>query len=279
MMISVKKKRGGNHAPKRTQKRQTESVSILEERSHLLTQKDDFFTQEAYKTLRSNIIFSLTGEERNKIIQVTSAMMSEGKSITSVNLAISFAQTDRKVLLIDCDLRRPKLASLLSLGANVGLSNVLVDHDLLEQAILHTKVPNLDVITAGEIPPNPSELLGSKRMTALLEELRQVYHYIILDTPPVNMVTDAVVLASRSDGVLFVVRAGHSERGSVRDAIEQLEYAKVKIMGYVLNGVDPERGGYGSGKYKKYKGYGYGYGYGYSSNPSHPAEGEKGAPE
>ena len=182
-MISIKKKKSGAHVSKRAQRRNTESLSILEERKHLLTQKDDFFTQEAYKTLRSNIIFSLTGEEGNKIIQVTSAMVSEGKSITSVNLAISFAQTDRKVLLIDCDLRRPKLASLLSLGANVGLSNVLVDHTLLEQAILPTKVPNLSVMTSGEIPPNPSELLGSKRMTALLEELRQVYHYIILDTP------------------------------------------------------------------------------------------------
>ena len=284
MMISIKKKKDGAHVSKRTQRRNTESLSILEERKHLLTQKDDFFTQEAYKTLRSNIIFSLTGEEGNKIIQVTSAMMSEGKSITSVNLAISFAQTDRKVLLIDCDLRRPKLASLLSLGANVGLSNVLVDHTLLEQAILPTKVPNLSVMTSGEIPPNPSELLGSKRMTALLEELRQVYHYIILDTPPVNMVTDAVVLAPMSDGVLFVVRARHSDKGSVRDATEQLEYAKVKILGYVLNGVDSERGGYGSGKYrkyKKYKGYGYGYGYGYSSPPANrkPDPKEKGKAE
>lgn len=266
MTVSFKKKKGGSHVSKRVQKRNAESLSILEERKHLLTQKDDFFIQEAYKTLRSNVIFSLTGEEENKIIQVTSAMMSEGKSITSVNLAISFAQTDRKVLLIDCDLRRPKLASLLSMRAEVGLSNVLMDYKLLEQAILPTKVPNLEVLAAGEIPPNPSELLGSKRMATLLEELRKVYHYIILDTPPVNMVTDAVVLAPMSDGVLFVVRARHSDRGSVQEATEQLQYAKVKILGYVLNGVAPERGGYGSGKYRKYgkyKGYGYSYGYGY----------------
>lgn len=273
MRISVKKKTGDSHITKKLKQQKIESLSIQEERSHLLTQKDDFFTQEAYKTLRSNIIFSLTGKEGSKVIQVTSAVMGEGKSITSVNLAISFAQTDRKVLLIDCDLRRPKLSNLLSLRADVGLSNVLVDYKLLKQAILPTKVPQLDAITAGEIPPNPSELLGSNRMSVLLEELKKVYDYIILDSPPVNVVTDAVVLAPKSDGVLFVVRAGYSERGGVQDATEQLQYAKVKILGYVLNGVDGEQAGYGSGKYKKYKGYGYGYGYGSSSVRS---AGEKG---
>ncbi len=275
MIISIKKNRGGASASKRSQKPDADSLSIQEERSHLLTNRDDFFTQEAYKTLRSNVIFSLTGGEGCKVIQVTSSMMSEGKSTTSVNLAISFAQTDRKVLLIDCDMRRPKLAALLSLGTKVGLSNVLVEPKLLEEAIIHTKVPKLDVMGAGEIPPNPSELLGSNRMTSLLEGMRKVYDYIILDTPPINMVTDAVILASRSDGVLFVVRAGHSERGNVQDATEQLQYAKVKILGYVLNGVSGERGTYGYGKYKKYKSYGYGYGYGYGSTPSASAEEKK----
>lgn len=246
---------------KRSREREGDNLSILEERSHLLTMKDDFFIQEAYKTLRSNVIFSLTGEEESKVIQVTSAMASEGKSTTTTNLAISFAMTDRKVLLIDCDMRRPKLASLLGLKGSPGLSNVLVDYKLVEKAISPTSVPKLDVMTAGDIPPNPSELLGSKRMATLLTDMRQVYDYIILDTPPVNMVTDSVVLASRvgSDGVLFVVRAGHSERWSVQRATEQLEYAKVKVLGFVLNGVDDEYGGSGKYGYRKYKQYGYGY--------------------
>ncbi len=278
MMISLKRQ-GGKKSSRRSRKQDGDYLSsILEDRSHLLTEQDDFFTQEAYKTLRSNVIFSLSGEdEGSKVIQVTSAMASEGKSTTTVNLAISFAMTDRKVLLIDCDMRRPKLASLLQLKGSPGLSNVLVDYKLLEKAITPTSVPKLDVMTAGDVPPNPSELLGSKRMAALLSDMRKVYDYVILDTPPVNVVTDSVVLASRvgSDGVLFVVRAGHSERWSVQQATEQLEYAKVKVLGFVLNGVAAEWGGTGKYGYRKYKQYGYGYAYGsHGSNHKSESEGE-----
>ena len=125
----------------------------------------------------------------------------------------------------------------------------------------------MHVILAGNIPPNPSELLGSKRMEKLLSEMRNHYDYIILDSPPINMVTDAAILANLTDGVLFVVRNGHAERGSVQHAVEQLEYAHAKILGFVLNGVTSE--GHGYGKYKRYGykrySYGYGYGYGYRS--------------
>lgn len=123
------------------------------------------------------------------------------------------------------------------------------------------------MILAGNIPPNPSELLGSARMAALLAQLRERYDYVILDTPPVNMVTDAVVLASQCDGVLFAVRAGQSERGSVIHAIRQLEYAQVKILGFALCDV---AGGGGSGYRYRYKRYGYGYGYDYSSRTKSP---------
>lgn len=126
---------------------------------------------------------------------------------------------------------------------------------------------------SGDIPPNPSELLSSPRMARLLKDMRKKYDVIILDTPPVNMVIDAVVLAPMTDGVLFVVRANHSERGAVIHAVEQLEYAKAKILGFVLNGVDLEKTNYGYdrhryrryGRYGQYGRYGYGYGYGYSS--------------
>lgn len=266
--------------------KQREAIQIREERKNLLTPKSDFFIREAYKTLRTNVSFSLTGEEQSKIIVVTSSQQSEGKSITATNLAISYAQTDRKVVLIDCDLRRPKLARLLQLNNPIGLSNILMSPDLRDSAIIDTGLPNLDVILSGDIPPNPSELLSSPRMQRLLSSLRKHYDYIILDTPPINMVIDAVVLAPNSDGVLFVVRAGLAERGAIIHAVEQLEYAKAKILGFVLNGMELAKTNYGYSKnrYRRYGrygrygyggygygGYGYGgYGYGYSSRHAQP---------
>jgi capsular exopolysaccharide synthesis family protein len=253
----------------------TAAVRLQEERKFLLSSRSDFYVREAYKILRTNVSFALTGEEKSKVIVVTSSLQSEGKSITAANLAISYAMTDRKVLLVDCDMRRPKLARLMNTNSKVGLSNLLMDPSLKEEAILSTSVSGLDVLLAGDIPPNPSELLSSPRMQRLIAELREQYDFVILDSPPINMVTDAVVIAPQSDGVLFLVRANHSERGAVIHAVEQLEYAKAKILGFVLNGVEMENTHYGYGKYryKRYArysrygyghGYGHGYGYGYS---------------
>lgn len=260
------------------QRRQEELADIQEERKYLLNAKDDFFLQEAYKTLRTNVMFSLTGESACKVITVTSSMQSEGKSITATNMALSFAAADKRVLLIDCDLRKPKLARLLQLNSHVGLSNVLMEPKLLKNAIMPFQDTSLKVILAGSIPPNPSELLGSKRMQQLLEELKTQFDYLVLDSPPINMVTDAAVLANQTDGVLFVVRAGRADRGGVLHAIDQLEYANAKILGFVLNGGSGEGSGYGYKRYgyKRYGygrygyrskyGYGYGYGYGYRSS-------------
>ena len=242
---------------------QIKRQQLEEARKNLLTPESDFFVREAYKTLRTNVSFALTGESKSKVVVITSSLQSEGKSMTAVNLAISYAMTDCKVLLIDCDMRRPKLARLLHLGNKIGMSNLLMDPSLLDQAILHTETEGLDVILSGNIPPNPSELLGSSRMQTLLEAMKQRYDYIFIDSPPINMVTDAVVLAPSSDGVLFLVRANQSERGAVRRALDQLEYAKAKVLGFVLNGLERERSYYGYGKrrYKRYFSYGY---YGYS---------------
>ena len=249
---------------------------IADERRNILSASSDFFIREAYKTLRTNTMFALAGQDGCKVVVVTSSLQGEGKSITTLNLAISFAEAENRVLLIDCDLRRPKLARLLDKSASAGLSNLLLDPSLLESAILPGGTPRLDVILSGDIPPNPSELLGSARMSALITQLREKYDYILLDTPPVNMVTDAVVLAPKSDGVLFVVRAGQSERVPVMHAVEQLGYAQAKILGFVLDDVTAGDGCYGYSKYKYkkyyrygrygYGGYGYGgYGYGYGS--------------
>ena len=223
------------------------------ERKNLLSAQSDFFLQEAFKTLRTNVMFSLTGESECKIVTVTSSLMGEGKSYTATNLALSFAMMDKHVLLIDCDLRRPKLARLLQLNSSVGLSNVLMEPGLLKNALLPYGEYGLTAFLSGNIPPNPSELLGSKRMEKLLEELKSSFEYIILDAPPVNMVTDAAILSTHSDGILFVVRAGHSDQRSLTHAIAQLEYTNAKILGFVLNGSDMGNSNYG------YSRYGYGY--------------------
>ena len=251
--------------------RQQENIRIQEARRCILTSKSDFFIREAYKTLRTNVTFSLAGEGKSRVVVVTSSLQSEGKSTTAVNLALSFAEAGKKVLLVDCDMRRPKLGRLLNLSAPAGLSNLLLDPSLLEKPIIK-EYSTIDVLLSGDIPPNPSELLGSERMKKLLDQMREKYECIILDTPPINMVTDAVVLAPQSDGVLFVVRANQSERGAVIHAVEQLEYAQVKLLGFVLNGVELEKTSYGYGKYRYrkhgYYGYKYGYDYGYGT----PAE-------
>lgn len=246
-----------------------DNLSIQEERKHLLTSESDFYSCEAYKTLRTNVSFALNNEEGCKVIAMTSAQPGEGKSITTLNLAISTAMNGSKVLVVDCDLRRAKIARLLQMKAKVGLSNLILDPKRLKEAVLSTQIQGLDVILSGSIPPNPSELLGSAQMQHLLEELRSSYDYIFLDSPPVNLVTDAVVLAPKCDGVLLLVRANYSERGPVMHAVKQLEYSKAKILGFVLNSVGMERFHYGYGKYKygyrKYRDSGYGYQYESSS--------------
>ena len=239
-------------------------LNLEQERRNLLSARSDFFIREAYKTLRTNVNFALAGESKSKVMIITSAMQSEGKSFTALNLAISFAMAEKHVIIVDCDLRRPKLARLLNLQAKQGLSEVLLDADLLSDAIHPSRRhENLDCIVSGAIPPNPSELLGSARMERVMSELREKYDYIVLDCPPLNMVTDAMVLAPRSDGVLFVVRAEQSEKGPVTHAVEQLQYANIKILGFVLNGVNMEGGAYGYGKYRYRYHYGYRRGYGY----------------
>ena len=239
------------------QRRLRESLQFQEERQHLLTQTRDFFVREAYKTLRTNVFFSMSDDKESKAIMVTSSLQSEGKSVTAANLAISYAQAHRKVILVDCDLRRPKMARLMQAAGTVGLQELLQDTSLEELAITPSGVPNLDLLPAGHSSPNPSEMLGSSQMQRLLKNLRSRYDIIILDTPPVNMVVDAAVLAPMTDGVLFVVRANESERGAVMQAVNQLEYAKARILGFVLNGVDYAQSSYGYSRWQ-YKKYGYG---------------------
>ena len=261
---------------------QTQRISkIKHDRRYILSENSGFYLREAYKTLRTNVNFALANTDGGKVIMVTSSLQSEGKSITALNLAIALGQVDKKVLLIDCDLRRPRLARLLNLNAPAGLSNLLMDRTLLDVALINSEEHGIDLILSGDIPPNPAELLSSARMQKLLEHLRTKYDYIIIDSPPVNLVVDAVALSTKCDGVLFIVRAGQSERGAVIHAMEQLAYSKANVIGFVFNGVTSETtSGYGKYRYQKYRRYGrrysrygrysyrygnYGYMYNYSS--------------
>ena len=252
-------------------------AKIKHDRKHILSKKSSFYLQEAYRALRTNVNFALADKEGSKVVMVTSSLQSEGKSLTALNLAIALGQMDQKVLLVDCDMRRPKLARLLNLNAPVGLSNLLVDLSMLEVAIVNSTEHGIDLLLAGDIPPNPAELLSSTRMQRLLELMRERYDYVLLDSPPVDLVVDAVALSSKCDGVLFVVRTDQTERGAVIHGIDQLRYAGANILGFVFNGVTSQTAtGYGKYRFQKYartnvrysrycysNRYGYGYGYGY----------------
>lgn len=220
-----------------------QTPGFLSQRRMILSQNSPFAMQEAYKTLRTNILFALRGKECKKFC-LTSSAAGEGKSITILNLAISFAQTGKKVLLIDADLRRPALARLLVEKATPGLSNILADLDSDEKAIRKDVYPNLDVIFSGDVPPNPSELLSGERMQRMLDKMSQHYDYILIDTPPVAMVSDVCIVASFLDGVLLLARQGKTRKEALKQAVNQLKLTDAKLLGYVLNGVDMHSGNY-----------------------------------
>lgn len=222
--------------------------------NHLLTEASPFAVQEAYKTLRTNVIFSIP-DTKCKTVVISSSLQHEAKSTTAINLAIAFAQNQSRVLLIDCDLRRPTIANKMELSQSPGLSNVLVGMNTGGKAIHHV-YNGVDIMPAGDVPPNPSELLGSDRMQQLLTILSEGYDYIILDTPPVCTVADATILAKRTSGVIMVVRQNVATQESVNEALQKLEFAESKILGFVFTGVEND-------KQKSYKSH-YGYGYGYS---------------
>lgn len=216
-----------------------DQTGVMNVRRQILNKNSSFLVQEAYKTLRTNVRFFLSGKGCKKLC-VTSGAAGEGKSITLINLAISFAEAGNKVLLIDCDLRRPAMARLLVEKATPGLSGVLAGMEDLEEAIRKDLYPNLDILFSGEIPPNPSELLGGEKMQSLVEEMSKRYDYILVDTPPVNVVSDACVVANLLDGVLLLVRKDRSRKDDIKRSVDSLRLTGAKILGFVLNGVTVE---------------------------------------
>lgn len=218
----------------------------------ILNDNSKFYISDAYKTLRTNILFS-TGESTRKIYAVTSTVPGEGKTTTAINIAVSFAQTEKKVVIIDSDLRRPKLHKYFDLENKVGLSNVLsgIYDGESKDYIQKTNIDNLDVISSGHIPPNPIDLLASDKMQELLKTLEETYDFIILNTPPVNLVSDALVLSKNVTGYILVVRSNYTEYQALDDAMSNFELAKIKLLGVVLNDFNRKHTKYSGGKYKK----------------------------
>lgn len=221
---------------------------------------NNFQVTEAYNSLRVNIMFSLPKETCRKIL-VSSANPSEGKTTTCVNTAIAIAMTEAKVLLIDCDFRRPRVHKYFNASNRVGMSNFLSGMCTLKECLVKTQYPNLDVITTGLIPPNPSELLGCDNMKKVIAYFEEVYDYIILDTPPINVVSDALALTPIIDGVMIVIRQGETTHPDLKKAVSIFEYAKTNVIGIVMNSMYEKKRSYKNKYYKKYN-----YEYGYSDN-------------
>ena len=223
-------------------KRNNKAVNNRVYRGFIVEDKPKSIAAEAYRTLRTNIQYSSFDKEI-KTIAVTSSEPAEGKSTVSGNLALSFAQNDKKVILLDCDLRKPSVHKNFRVSNIKGLSEVLLGKVDINDAI-QKRNDNLDVLTSGKIPPNPSEMLSSMAMTNLLEGLKEKYDVIILDTAPLKAVTDAQILATKVDGTILVTRAERTKREAVIEAKNLLEKVGANIIGTVLHAVENNKNKY-----------------------------------
>jgi len=193
---------------------------------------------ESYRALRTSLLLTSVGAPP-KTILITSALPREGKTTTSINTAVVLAQKGTRVLLIDADLRRPSIHKTLGLGPRIGLSNVLTGGATLQQSTIRSSVlPNLYILPAGTPPPNPAELMASPQMFELLAELREQYDHVIVDTPPTLSVTDAVVLSTRADAVVLVIRSAQTTKPALRRARDILAQVNARVAGVVLNAVN-----------------------------------------
>lgn len=220
--------------------------------------KVPFMVQEAYNTMRNNMMFSLSTEKNNVFI-ISSPLPSEGKSTTTANLSISLGETDIKVLLVDSDLRKPVQHKMFNLNNKQGLSSVLAGICSFDKAVNRGVHQNLDVLTAGPVPPNPSQLLASENMYEFINEVKSQYDYVVIDTSPINMVSDALVIAKNTAGLIMVARQDTTTYDQIERAILSSRILNVNILGIVVNLFEND-----TAKYGKYGKYGYKYNYNYS---------------
>ena len=239
-------------ASKKTRSQTTKSNTPKD----ILCDQLSFAAAESYKLLRANLIFTIPAGENN-VIGVTSSTRGEGKSTTSINLAYTIAEAGKKVLLIDSDMRLPSSAKRMGIQKSPGLSNAIIGQTSASECIYPSgKGPNWDIMPSGDTPPNPSELLSSNQFSRLIEKLQTKYDYIIMDLPPVNLVSDAVTVAPKIQGLIFVVRQNFSSRVAVKEAIARLDFLDAKILGFVFTDANEETSSKGlvasGANYKKY---------------------------
>ena len=219
---------------------------------------------ECCRSIRTNILF-MSPDRPLRTMVVTSPSPQEGKTTTAINLAVTMAEAGGRILLIDTDMRRPRLHRSFGVPNQSGISTVIVGKATLQEAIKRTDIPNLDVLTCGPVPPNPSELLHTERFGVVLADCTKLYDRVILDSPPTSAVTDPAVLGNLADGVVLVVKAGETTRESALHARKQLMSAKARLFGVVVNAIDFSNPAYGYDYY--YRNY-YRYGYTYGNAPS-----------
>ena len=227
---------------------------------------------ECCRSIRTNILF-MSPDHPVRTMVITSPSPQEGKTTTAINLAIAMAEAGGRVLLIDTDMRRPRLHRSFAVPNQVGISTLILGNSTLDDAIKHTDIPNLDVLPCGPIPPNPSELLHTKRFAQVIEDCKTRYERIILDSPPTSAVTDPAVLGNLADGVILIVKGASTTREAAAHARRQLVSAKCRLLGVIVNEIDFSNPGYGYHYYyyRKYSRYGYTYGTG--PTPEGPAAG------
>lgn len=220
---------------------------------NVISEKSKFAIVEAYKSARTNIMFSLSASDK-KAFAITSYSKGDGKSTVAANLAISFSKMGKKVILIDCDLRRPNLHNIMRIENKAGFSDMVGRMVTFDDVVKRDVLPCLDVLTAGTLPPNPSELIASPEVSRLVERLNREYDYIIFDTPPVGVVADTLLLKEYIAGYLLVVRERKTTHGDIEKLLESINIADAKPLGFIRVGVTRE------GKRGK-KGYYYYYQY------------------
>lgn len=227
----------------------------------------EFTATEQYKLLRTNLEFTVPEGVKCPVIGVTSSMRGEGKSTTAVNLSYVLAEKGSKVLLIDGDLRIPSVAKKMDIPGSPGLTDLLMDKGAPVEQFRSALLDTWYIMPSGDIPPNPSELLGSKRMETALETLKAEFDYIIIDLPPVNIVSDALSISNLITGMIVVIREEYTEKKELEHCFRQLKLSGANVLGCVMNEVKSGSGSYG--KYKRYKYYKYSkyYGDGYGTDP------------
>ena len=235
--------------------KKTDVVFSEKDMKRTLHKNLEFTAIEQYKILRTNLDFTLPEDVKCPIIGVTSSMRGEGKSTTAVNLSYVLAEKGSPVLLIDGDLRIPSIAKKMRIDSSPGLTDLLMGHGAHMPDFRSTLLENWFILPSGDIPPNPSELLGSRRMEYILNSFRESFDYIIIDLPPVNIVTDALSIASLITGMVVVVREDYTEKKELERCFRQLQLSNVNVLGCILNESKNDGGSYK--KYRKHKYYKY----------------------